>query len=146
MQMPKNSSISLIERRSLSNTRGKLLYPRTFPNANINSFQVTPAQLEGILITHPFVNEGVVCATWDETQSTEVPIAYVTLTKTGEDCVGGREVALHDIRTFVDGKVSPYKRLRGGIEVLDEIPKTSMGKALRRLLPARLARARPAKL
>lgn len=112
----------------------------------VNSFQVAPAELEGILITHPFVNEGVVCAKWDETQSTEIPMAYVTLTKDGEDCIGGAEVALREIRKFLDEKVSPYKRLRGGVEVLDEIPKTSMGKTLRRLLPARLARARRANL
>lgn len=146
MQIPRISSISQIARRSLSNTRGEFLYFCTFPNTNINSFQVAPAKLEGILITHPFVNEGAVCAKWDATQSTEVPIAYITLTKAGENCEGGLDVALHEIRKFVDGKVSPYKRLRGGVEVLDEIPKTPMGKALRRLLPARLARARPAKL
>jgi 4-coumarate--CoA ligase len=134
-------------KKELIKYKGLVLARSHLPKMLISkSFQVAPAELEGILITHPFVNEGVVCATWDDTQSTEVPIAYVTLTKAGEDCVGGLEVALHEIRKFVDGKVSPYKRLRGGVEILDEIPKTPMGKALRRLLPARLARARPARL
>ena len=107
---------------------------------------MAPAELEGILISHPFVNEGVVCASWNEAESTEVPIAYVTLTKAGEECVGGVSSALKDIKDFVDGRVSPYKRLRGGIQILDEIPKTASGKILRRLLPARMARQRSSKI
>lgn len=110
------------------------------------SLQVAPAELEGILISHPFVNEGVVCAKWDENQSTEVPMAYVTLTKAGENYSEGIKAALEAIRTFVDETVSPYKKLRGGVEVISEIPKTPSGKILRRLLPARLARERKSKL
>jgi 4-coumarate--CoA ligase len=107
---------------------------------------VAPAEIEGILISHPFVNEGVVCAKWDENQGTEVPMAYVTLTKAGQSHASGVEAVLGVIREFIDGKVSPYKRLRGGVEILDEIPKTASGKILRRLLPARLARERKSKL
>jgi len=73
-------------------------------------------------------------------------MAYVTLTKAGQSHAGGVQAALGVIREFVDGKVSPYKRLRGGVEILDEIPKTASGKILRRLLPARLARERKSKL
>ncbi|KAN0088986.1 acyl-CoA synthetases/AMP-acid ligases II [Hyaloscypha variabilis] len=109
-------------------------------------FQVAPAELEGILISHPFVNEGVVCATWDNHQGTEIPMAYVTLSSAGSSYLGSRQTALKEIAEFVNAKVSPYKRLRGGVEVLDEIPKTPTGKILRRLLPARLARIRAAKL
>jgi 4-coumarate--CoA ligase len=47
-------------------------------------FQVAPAELESHLITHPYVNEGVVCALWDESQSTEIPLAYITLSPTGK--------------------------------------------------------------
>jgi hypothetical protein len=86
---------------------------------------VAPAEIEGILISHPFVNEGVVCAKWDENQGTEVPMAYVTLTKAGQSHASGVEAVLGVIREFIDGKVSPYKRLRGGVEILDEIPKTA---------------------
>ncbi|KAF4625843.1 hypothetical protein G7Y89_g12318 [Cudoniella acicularis] len=109
-------------------------------------FQVAPAELEGLLITHPFVNEGVICASWDETQSTEVPVAYVTLSQAGREYSGGKEKALREIREWVDGKVAGYKRLRGGVQVLGEIPKTGSGKVLRRLLPTRLKRERGGKL
>lgn len=73
-------------------------------------------------------------------------MAYVTLTKASQSYAGGVQATLGLIREFVDEKVSPYKRLRGGVEILDEIPKTASGKILRRLLPARLARARKSKI
>jgi 4-coumarate--CoA ligase len=49
------------------------------------------------------------------------------------------------VRDFVDGRVSAYKRLRGGVHFLESIPKTPAGKILRRLLPARLEAERRAK-
>ena len=73
-------------------------------------------------------------------------MAYVTLSEAGLLRRNGQQQVLDEIAQFVDNKVSSYKRLRGGIQVLDEIPKTASGKVLRRLLPARLALARPAKL
>lgn len=73
-------------------------------------------------------------------------MAYVTLSRAGSEYRGTREKALNEIAAFVNTKVSPYKRLRGGVEVLEEIPKTASGKILRRLLPARLAMSRAAKL
>jgi len=45
---------------------------------------------------------------------------------------------LHDIKEYVDQRVSPYKKLRGGVYYLDVIPKGPTGKVLRRALPARL--------
>jgi acyl-coenzyme A synthetase/AMP-(fatty) acid ligase len=73
-------------------------------------------------------------------------MAYVKLSQAGQNYAGGVQAALDVIKEVVDGKVSPYKRLRGAVEILDEIPKTASGKILRRLLPARLARERKSKL
>jgi acyl-coenzyme A synthetase/AMP-(fatty) acid ligase len=87
-----------------------------------------------------------VCALWDEDQGTEVPIAYVTLTTDGKAAHARTGTALVEIQKDVDSKVSPYKKLRGGVVAIDEIPKTGTGKILRRLLPARLAKERPSKL
>ncbi|KAF2110315.1 acyl-CoA synthetases/AMP-acid ligases II [Lophiotrema nucula] len=108
--------------------------------------QVAPAELESILNSHPGVSEGAVCALWDENQGTEIPIAYVTLTPAAKSSSMDRESLLLDIRRHVDEKVAPYKKLRGGVVVLDELPKSATGKVLRRMLPARLARERKAKL
>ncbi|KAF2814999.1 acyl-CoA synthetases/AMP-acid ligases II [Mytilinidion resinicola] len=108
--------------------------------------QVAPAELEAYLGGHPYVRECAVCALWDEDQGTEVPIAYVVLTDEGRAARENIEVTLADIQKHVDSKVSPYKKLRGGVVALDEIPKTGTGKVLRRLLPARLAKERSSKL
>lgn len=109
-------------------------------------FQVAPSELEGILTSHPLVEEGIVCAKWDDNEGTEIPIAYVTLNSLVSNDRHKRFEATVDIERFVNGKVSSYKKLRGGVKVLQEIPKTASGKILRRMLPARLVRPRSAKL
>lgn len=83
---------------------------------------------------------------WDEEQGTEVPIAYVSLTAEAKASTFDTTSIIAKIREHVDSKVAPYKKLRGGVKILDEIPKSGNGKVLRRLLPARLARERPTKL
>ncbi|KAF2501251.1 acyl-CoA synthetases/AMP-acid ligases II [Lophium mytilinum] len=108
--------------------------------------QVAPAELEAYLGGHPYVRECAVCALWDEDQGTEVPIAYVVLTDEGRAASENIASTLAEIQKHVDSKVSPYKKLRGGVVALDEIPKTGTGKVLRRLLPARLAKERSSKL
>jgi 4-coumarate--CoA ligase len=92
------------------------------------------------------VSEGAVCALWDDDQGTEVPIAYVALTAEAKASKEDRSAMVAEIRQHVDSKVAAYKRLRGGVVVLDEIPKSGNGKVLRRLLPARLARERQGRL
>jgi len=69
-----------------------------------------------------------------------VPLAYITLSSTGKQKSDeiGTEGVLKVVREWVDSKVANYKRLRGGVRILGEIPKTASGKVLRRLLPARL--------
>ncbi|KAF2691795.1 acyl-CoA synthetases/AMP-acid ligases II [Lentithecium fluviatile CBS 122367] len=108
--------------------------------------QVPPAELEAHLNTHPSVSEGAVCALWDEDQGTEVPIAYVALTTQAKVSTPDQNTLIANIREHVDSKVALYKKLRGGVVVLDEIPKSSNGKVLRRMLPARLARERKGRL
>lgn len=92
------------------------------------------------------MKESAVCAAWDEAQGTEIPIAYVVLTDTGKSPTRDVEDTLAAIKDYIDTKVSPYKRLRGGVVAIEEIPETRSGKILRRLLPARMARERHSKL
>ncbi|PSN69819.1 acetyl-CoA synthetase-like protein [Corynespora cassiicola Philippines] len=108
-------------------------------------FQVAPAELEGHLNSYQDVSEGAVCALWDENQGTEVPIAYIALTPAAKAMRGQRNEILRNIQEHVNSKVAPYKKLRG-VVALDQIPKSGSGKILRRLLPARLARARAVRL
>lgn len=118
----------------------------SLPFAEYKGFQVAPSELEGILNSHPLVEESAVCAKWDDREGTEVPMAYVTLTKLTRTHYAESSDPVIDIARFVNERVSSYKKLRGGVEILDDLPKTASGKILRRLLPVRIARARPAKL
>lgn len=43
-------------------------------------------------------------------------------------------LAEDDVQTFVEENVAPYKKLRGGVEFIDEVPKSLSGKILRREL------------
>lgn len=134
-------------KKSLSSTKGMI------PNYILNTRylsryrnQVAPAELEAHLNSHPWVSEGTVCALWDDALGTEVPIAYIALTPEARTSGLDRDKVLADVREHVDSRVAAYKRLRGGVVVLDEIPKSGNGKVLRRLLPARLARDRKGRL
>lgn len=110
-------------------------------------FQVAPSELEDLLLRHEHVVDAAVCAIYDEKQATEVPMAYVSL---ADDCKGlmGEEMrrVLEDVREWIDGKVSGYKKLRGGVHHLQVLPKTTSGKILRRELPAKIKEARGARL
>ena len=59
--------------------------------------------------------------------SGELPRAYIVKKS-------GISVSKEDIVNFVDTKVAPHKRLKGGVVFLDAIPKTNTGKLLRREL------------
>lgn len=96
-------------------------------------FQVAPAELEGILISHPHVNDVAVIAIYDEEQATEIPRAYIVPT----DGLGKGEKEASEIIEWLSKKTAPHKKLRGGVKFMDEIPKSASGKILRRLLKAK---------
>ncbi|BFZ63398.1 hypothetical protein YB2330_004520 [Saitoella coloradoensis] len=94
-------------------------------------FQVPPAELEGVIISHPAVKDVAVIGVYDATQATELPRAYVVL----KDSVKGKEREMEkDIVAFVRGRVAKHKRLRGGVRFVEEVPKSPSGKILRRKL------------
>ena len=93
-------------------------------------FQVPPAALEGILATHDEVDDVAVIGIYKEDQATEVPRAYVVLKK---GLKAGRAME-ERIVDWLAAKVASHKRLRGGVKFVDEIPKSTSGKILRRVL------------
>ncbi|ORX91813.1 acetyl-CoA synthetase-like protein [Basidiobolus meristosporus CBS 931.73] len=93
-------------------------------------FQVAPAELEATLITHPAVLDAGVIPKEDPQRATEVPKAYVVLAPG----VDGTEELKNEIIAYVDSKVSNHKKLRGGIEFIEEIPKSAAGKIQRRIM------------
>ena len=91
-------------------------------------FQVAPAELEGLLLTHPAVADAAVVPLPDD-EAGEIPKAFVVL-KPDTDATAVTGQTLMD---FVAGEVSHYKQIRH-VEFIDAIPKSPSGKILRRLL------------
>jgi 4-coumarate--CoA ligase len=88
-------------------------------------FQVAPAELEGILLTHPALADAAVVGLPDE-EAGEVPVGYVVLKP-------GQAASPEEIQQFVAGQVASYKQLRR-VVVIDAVPKSPSGKILRRVL------------
>jgi acyl-CoA synthetase (AMP-forming)/AMP-acid ligase II len=86
-------------------------------------FQVPPAELEAVLLTHPCVADAAVIPCPDE-EAGEVPKGIIVLREPAE---------AGDIMEFVAERVAPHKRIRH-IEFTDKIPKSPSGKILRRVL------------
>jgi acyl-CoA synthetase (AMP-forming)/AMP-acid ligase II len=85
--------------------------------------QVAPAELEGLLLSHPAVADVAVIPSPDE-EAGEVPKAFVVLRE---------PVPPDDLMAWVAGRVAPHKRIRR-LAVVDAIPRSASGKILRRLL------------
>ena len=88
-------------------------------------YQVAPAELEALLLTHPDISDAAVIPKPD-VEAGEIPKAFVVV-KPGASAT---EAAIMD---FVAAHVSPQKRVRE-IEFIDAIPKSTSGKILRRIL------------
>jgi 4-coumarate--CoA ligase len=93
-------------------------------------FQVAPAELEGLLLDHPKVNDAAVIGLFNKDQASELPRAYIVLAP-GEK---KSDATANEIATWLHGKVAGHKKLRGGIFFIDEVPKGASGKILRRVL------------
>ena len=88
-------------------------------------FQVPPAELEGLLLSHPAVADSAVIPVPDD-EAGEIPKAFVVL-KPGAEATAG------ELQDFIAGQVASYKQIRE-LEFIDAIPKAISGKILRRVL------------
>jgi 4-coumarate--CoA ligase len=88
-------------------------------------FQVAPAELEALLLTHPQIADAAVIGLHDD-EAGEIPAAFVVLKQ-------GQEATAAEIQDFVAARVANYKQVRT-LTFVDAIPKSASGKILRRVL------------
>jgi len=91
-------------------------------------FQVAPAELEALLLTHPSIADAAVIPSPDD-EAGEVPKAFVVVRD-------GHGVTEGEVLSYVARHVAPHKKVRR-VEFIAHIPKSPSGKILRRLLVQR---------
>jgi acyl-CoA synthetase (AMP-forming)/AMP-acid ligase II len=105
-------------------------------------FQVAPAELEALLLTHPGIADAAVIGVYNE-DNNEVPHAFVVRQPSAAGPAGpaGPAADLSDVPGLSEGevmmyvaeRVAPYKRVRG-VTFIDAVPRAASGKILRREL------------
>ncbi|XP_006297290.2 4-coumarate--CoA ligase 4 [Capsella rubella] len=92
-------------------------------------YQVAPAELEALLISHPDIDDAAVVAMKDEVAD-EVPVAFVVRSE-------GTQLSEDDVKSYVNKQVVHYKRIKM-VFFIEAIPKAVSGKILRKDLRAKL--------
>ncbi|MEU8674126.1 4-coumarate--CoA ligase family protein [Streptomyces sp. NPDC048560] len=98
-------------------------------------YQVAPAELEALLLSHERIADAAVIGVYDA-DGNEVPKAFLVRRP------GGEELTAQDIMAYVAERVAPYKKVRQA-EFIDAVPRAASGKILRRELRDRERTAAP---
>jgi acyl-CoA synthetase (AMP-forming)/AMP-acid ligase II len=128
LEAPRRGSVG----RLLPNVEARIVDPVTGADlgaggtGELSSYQVAPAELEHLLLTHPAVADAAVVPRPDP-ESGEIPVAYVVLRT---------DATPEELMAYVAERVAPYKRIRA-IRLATEIPRSPSGKLLRRVLVER---------
>jgi 4-coumarate--CoA ligase len=88
-------------------------------------FQIAPAELEALLLTHPAIADAAVIGVPDD-EAGERPRAFIVVKPDAE-------VSIQEITDFTAEHVATYKIVHD-VVFTDEIPKSASGKILRRVL------------
>jgi acyl-CoA synthetase (AMP-forming)/AMP-acid ligase II len=98
----------------------------------VRGFQVAPAELEGVLLSHPDISDvaviGVVAGGASAKageQGSELPRAYVVVKKASL-------LSEADVQAYMRERLAGYKQLVGGVKFVDAIPKNASGKILKK--------------
>ncbi|XP_057531629.1 peroxisomal OPC-8:0-CoA ligase 1 [Amaranthus tricolor] len=86
-------------------------------------YQVAPAELEALLLTHPEIADAAVIPFPDKNVG-QFPMAYVVRK-------AGSSLSENEIMDFVGKQVAPYKRIRR-VAFIEFVPKNASGKILRK--------------
>ncbi|QLD12007.1 AMP-binding protein [Microbacterium oleivorans] len=91
-------------------------------------YQIAPAELEALLLSHPKIMDAAVIGVLDDDRQ-EIPKAFVVT-------VADSGLTADDVMAFVAENVAPHKKVRR-VEFIEAVPKSAAGKILRKDLRAR---------
>ncbi|QRY61790.1 AMP-binding protein [Gordonia sp. PDNC005] len=86
-------------------------------------YQVPPAELEALLLTHPQIADVAVIGV-NDADGEEIPKAFVVTQP-------GAELTEDEVIAFTAERVAPYKKVRA-VEFIETVPKSASGKILRK--------------
>lgn len=89
-------------------------------------YQVAPAELEALLLTHEAIADAAVIGVYDA-DGNEIPKAFLVRQPAAPD------LTADDVMAYVAAHVAPYKKVRR-VEFVDAVPRAVSGKILRREL------------
>lgn len=89
--------------------------------------QISPAEIEEIIIQHPAVLEASVFGIADVDGGDHIPRALVVPKS-------GQTITPEEIRSFTDSRVAEYKKLRGGVYIVESLPRGKTGKIVRSMV------------
>lgn len=97
----------------------------------VRAFQVAPAEIEAVLLSHPLIMDAAVIGLKKTDQpDVELPRAYVARIPGTDEA----KLTENIIKQFCSTKLAKYKELTGGVRFIDAIPRNAAGKPLKRIL------------
>ncbi|KAH8829590.1 hypothetical protein DL96DRAFT_1708713 [Flagelloscypha sp. PMI_526] len=123
---------------SIDDTDNFFFADRGKDTLKVGGSQVSPFEIEDVLLAQPdklITDVSVAGVSGGRTSDEKVPRAWIVLSPAGKK-VGEKQV-IQTLQTWHQENLSKYKWLRGGIQVVNEIPKLPTGKVLRRVLVER---------
>ncbi|OQV09713.1 hypothetical protein CLAIMM_13805 [Cladophialophora immunda] len=97
----------------------------------VRAFQVAPAEIEGVLLSHSSISDAAVIGVPSIVDAdVEHPRAYVVRSP------AGATLTENEVIDYCKERLAKYKELTGGVRFLDVLPRNATGKVLKRELKA----------